>query len=49
MDGHLMRAMDWALLAAATDDIDAAHEFAKHGRLHTQLSLDALEAALTAP
>ncbi len=49
MDGHLMRAMAWALLAAATDDIDAAREFAGHGRLHTQLSLDALEVALTAP
>ncbi len=42
LPSHPMRVVGWATFTLATDDLDDAHEYAGHARLHVDVSTDAL-------
>lgn len=45
IDGHMLRAVAWALLVLRSQTLAEAKEFAGHGQIHTALSLEAVERA----
>jgi hypothetical protein len=40
---HPMRIVGWATFTLATDDLDEAHEYGGHARLHVDVAADALD------
>ncbi len=40
---HPMRVVGWAMFTLATDDLDEAHEYGGHARLHVDVAVDALD------